>query len=500
MPIQDQPKEPNFQQTLKEAALPEIPDELTPFSKRHFASVADWLLRLCRNILQFFQLFLNNFFERQGMYKSKRESIILTQSQQTILDNIVSQNIEPKSVLGVLIIRELVKGKDAQEVSRELEIYKSKVKLWQKRWIEATENFSDVKTTTDDEQLIEHFFGIKVRTEAPQPNPIWENQFQETNYKVSDLESQSLKIIQRLQRIENKVFPPLPPLIKKIVNDAHLKYQESLAKDEQEFNNYYEQAQRWATMWSTLSQDIEATSKTWEEEILPECRALKQQLPKDVQEKLTTRHELLELSNRILLRLRESVTTLEETEITKPHLIILSEENLIDFLDSNTNEESARKAIDNKLKPLEHQRYKRIREVQDLAETRRQQCMDLVKKKVLPILDNIDEGEQYSHALVEELIAENSDHKDILKQWLGFHKILQKMLLNLLDKVRVSPIEVEIGSLIDYNRHEPLDVEKDSNLPNEHIKEVLRRGYEYITEEGKEPVLLREAQVVVVKN
>jgi len=447
------------------------------------------------------------------MSKSKCTSTSLTQAQQTILDKIVSQSSELKSVLGVLIIRELAKGKSEQEVNKELRIYKAKVSWWQKRWLEATENSSNADAAADDEQLIEQVFEVKLRTDEPQPTPIWENQLQETidkvyllesqlrsaTDKVSGLDSQSTEVLQRLQRIENKICPPPAPPIKKLIEDAFLKDKENLAKDDRELNDYYQQTQQWATLGITLSQGLEAASEIWEQELLPECRSLKQKLPEEVQEKLKPRHELLELSNRSLSRLREPAAALRENEILQPHLTSVREEELIELLEGNPDEDAARRAIDNKLKQVGHQRYKHIRELEDLAETRRQHCLDFVKRRVLPLIDNLDEGERYSQALVEELKAENSEQKDTLEHWLGFHSVLRSKLLNLLEQVRVYPMKVEIGSLIDYNRHEPFDVENDPDLPNEHIKEVIRRGYEYTTEEDKGSVLLREAQVIVVK-
>ena len=60
-------------------------------------------------------------------------------------------------------------------------------------------------------------------------------------------------------------------------------------------------------------------------------------------------------------------------------------------------------------------------------------------------------------------------------------------------------MEVELGMLIDYARHEPFGTEPDLNMPNEHIKEIIRAGYEYKSSDEKYDVL-RLTQVIVVKN
>jgi len=66
--------------------------------------------------------------------------------------------------------------------------------------------------------------------------------------------------------------------------------------------------------------------------------------------------------------------------------------------------------------------------------------------------------------------------------------------------VKIRPIEVEIGKKIDYNCHVPFDTQPDKYLPNEIIKEVIRKGYEYQLEESEKWQVLRPAKVIVVKN
>jgi molecular chaperone GrpE (heat shock protein) len=56
------------------------------------------------------------------------------------------------------------------------------------------------------------------------------------------------------------------------------------------------------------------------------------------------------------------------------------------------------------------------------------------------------------------------------------------------------------GQPVDYDRHEPIGTEPDSNLPHESIKEVTRNGYEYKLPDQEQLLILRSAQVIVVKN
>jgi molecular chaperone GrpE (heat shock protein) len=60
-------------------------------------------------------------------------------------------------------------------------------------------------------------------------------------------------------------------------------------------------------------------------------------------------------------------------------------------------------------------------------------------------------------------------------------------------------MDVHVGDEIDYTRHEPFDVESDPTLRDEHVKAIIRKGYEYAADNGLSCVL-RPAQVVAVKN
>jgi molecular chaperone GrpE (heat shock protein) len=73
-------------------------------------------------------------------------------------------------------------------------------------------------------------------------------------------------------------------------------------------------------------------------------------------------------------------------------------------------------------------------------------------------------------------------------------------LLKSLENLGVKPINVEIGKPVDYLLHDPISTEEDANLSNESVKEVTRHGYEYKQDLLDKFLILRSAQVVVVKN
>lgn len=328
-----------------------------------------------------------------------------------------------------------------------------------------------------------------------------ESQLQGTSESVTALEMQLPEVINKLQQLEDHVFPPLPPAIAKLVEDVCQKDEVSLAQDQQDIDDYYRQAQHWSNLNATLNHGLKSAIENWESNLLPDCRKLKEQLPDNIQERLKPRHEVIEMINRSLLQLRDVVDGLMVNELpAKPQLPTITQQQLRNIVDGDLDPDAARQAIETELNHVQRERYQQIRALQDVAQTNQKNFTNFVKNKVLAILDNLDEGERYSKPVVKELVEQNRQHQEILEQWLGFHKILRANLLDLLTPLGISTMKIEIGSPIDWNRHEPLDKEAEPQLPNESIKEVIRNGYEFSMRDGKQPQLLREAMVIIVNN
>ncbi|MDT9187628.1 MULTISPECIES: nucleotide exchange factor GrpE [Limnospira] len=559
-------------------------------------NLADVIFHFFRGILEFLRSCFYNFWGIQGMGKTKEKSIVITEKQQSILNKIVSQQFSPELVLGVIIIRELAKGKQEQQVADDLGIKIKTVRQWAGKWLKATEELSLDDPSVDDDrltQLIEKVFGsfqlpsetesspvlpsawetqiqtlndrlinlesqlqttnqsvTSVESQFPQvlnqlqglENQLFpvipqltervmglesqlqatnesvtglesqlqatnesvtglESQLQATNESVKGLESQLPEVINQLQRLEDEMFPPLPPAIAKLVEDVCQKDEVSLAQDQQDIEDYYKQAQHWSNLNATLNHELKSAIENWESNLLPDCRKLKEQLPENIQERLKPRHEVIEMINRSLLRLRDVVDGLMANELpAKPQLPAITQQQLRNIVDGDLDPDAASQAIETELNHVQRERYQQIRAIQDVAETNQKNFTNFVKNKVLAILDNLDEGERYSKPIVKELVEETRQHQEILEQWLGFHGILRANLLDLLTPLGISTMKIEIGSPIDWNRHEPLDKEAEPQLPNESIKEVIRNGYEFSMGNGKQPQLLREAMVIIVNN
>ncbi len=279
-----------------------------------------------------------------------------------------------------------------------------------------------------------------------------------------------------------------------------LKKQETdLEQDRKELDSYYEQVKKWAERHQNLQKGINSVVEA-SNNLLAKSREVKEKLPETLQSKLQKRQEGLELIGKMLRRLQEQTNANTEEPTEPEQLPIVSEQELRDLLDSEANKELGQKAIAKKLKEVGTQRWKIISQMRDLAEKRRKNWLNIVDKKILPILDGINDGKNFSANLLEDCQTNNPECETDLDLWFATYSELGKILLEMLESVKVYPMKVEMGKQIDYNRHEPFDVQSDEQLNNEDIKEVTRQGYEYEPEADRELLVLRSAQVVVVKN
>ena len=338
-------------------------------------------------------------------------------------------------------------------------------------------------------------------------------QLKQFDGRIAQQQDELEKARKRIVELENN-NQQTPYPYRGLVKQALEQQQASLEKDRQELNIHNEQVKQWTTRWQTLKDGIQSAVEDCTEK-LSQCGEVKAKFPPDLQEKLQGRQKGLELIGKMLTRLVDLPDVLAEDETPSPELPSITEQEFIDLVFPENTDNLPQKAIDKKLKEVENKRWQSISTIRDLAEGRRKKWLNFVEKKVLPILDGIDEGERYSKPLVEELKANLDEAKNRvscspntysdwgeteLDNWLRTYSDLRAILLDRLKSVKVYPMEVETPVSIDYNRHEPFDVQPDDQLDNECVKEVIREGYEYETETGKELLVLRSAQVVVVKN
>ena len=300
--------------------------------------------------------------------------------------------------------------------------------------------------------------------------------------EVPELKKQ-IYILQK--QMANRPYPG-----QEIVEAALKEDQGQWKKDEEEFATYRQEFKQLQTSGNELQQRIESVVDNFQNKI---SEYLPITVP-ELEQKLQQRQKALELIAKMLGRLPEQTNLFVKDETPPEYLPKITELELMDIVKANTDNESEL-AIKKKLKQVGNERWQIVSDSRKLVSGYHKRLLNFFDKKILPILDGIDDGEKYSKELKTEC-----DDPNILESLLQLHDELRQIVLEMLELVKIRPIEVQIGTLIDYNCHEPFDVQPDEDLPNEVIKEVTRKGYEYQLEESQEWQVLRVAQVIVVKN
>jgi molecular chaperone GrpE (heat shock protein)/outer membrane murein-binding lipoprotein Lpp len=317
--------------------------------------------------------------------------------------------------------------------------------------------------------------------------------------KELDSVKEKLNLVEkRLDKLEEMSKSEFDELIQETLKqDAQI-----LSEDEQECQGYIDQAKLWQSKTETLSTSVLfAICRCGDR--MKQCDELMEKFKTEtpsLYKSLQSRYESLQLSNRMLDRLREPLELLSKSSLPPEHLFRLRMSDLVELLRSQTDESQAKQILAKKLKEAGDARYKSIREWRESAEKLQKQWLHFIEKKLLPALDGINDGKPYAEPLVIDLKEsyQTSNHQDQLTNWLKTYSDLEDILLEALNSLEITMMQAEAGQPVDYDRHEPIGTEPDDTKEHEHIKEVTRKGYEYKIEERS--LLLRNAQVVVVKN
>jgi|GEM_PF-2852541 len=286
--------------------------------------------------------------------------------------------------------------------------------------------------------------------------------------------------------------------IENLVVDTLAEEELSVAEDQSKFEAYDNEAIYWMNRIKALLNSIDSALPVCAD-VLSKSRRMQESWPIELQEKLKSRQEGLELVGKMLERLTEQVQGLSEEELLERLPEALGQQYLMALLAHERTEESARQTLQEQVKSMGNRRWQIITKSRSIAEERKNRFLGFIKDRVLKITDGVDRGELYSQSLVQEINLDYSDLSKEVNDWFGTYNTLRRHLLNLLIQVGVQPIEVELNTPIDYNYHEPFDAEPEPSLPDEYIKKVTRRGYEYESGTNIKKVL-RPTQVTVVKN
>jgi molecular chaperone GrpE (heat shock protein) len=289
--------------------------------------------------------------------------------------------------------------------------------------------------------------------------------------------------------------PPKPVDPSVIVAEAASQQAAELEKDRKEQAASENDLRQWNNRIEELRQAVKFSVQACGN-ILARAKQTLDSLPVGLRGRLQSRQEALDLIGKMLGRLEANLPT--TADLPGKPLASVDEGSLRTLLVGITEEGSARDIVRSKLKLGATERYQHVTQLRHTAEKNRKAFFGFLTRLILPILDGLDEGERTSHALTEELKVSQPDTVPALERWFQCYADLRQVLLAMLEKFQVRRIAVTAGAVVEYDRHEPFDVEAAPGLQNEQIKSVVRQGYEY--NEDETPVVLRPAQVIVVKN
>lgn len=271
-------------------------------------------------------------------------------------------------------------------------------------------------------------------------------------------------------------------------------------KDLGEINLYKEEIQNWQERTKKLLDNLIQTNQICAN-LFDDCNEQFQALSEELQEKLKGRQEGLELVKKMLERVVEQIQTISASSDDLDLVDNLPEPNqqiIEGVINNQEDEDSAKLEINKEMKKIGNDRWLLVSRSRDLQKECQNKWLQFVDRKILPIIDGIENGQKHSENLIEELKQQYQNDQEHLSLWYGIYEKLRGNLIDMLESVQVHLAKVDVGMPIDYNKHQPCDVYLDKSLPEESIKEIVSQGYEYIKNSG-EKMLLRPAQVIVVK-
>ena len=269
-------------------------------------------------------------------------------------------------------------------------------------------------------------------------------------------------------------------------------------EDQQKFESCSKDAAYWIDVRNNLLQEVNS-SFLETEKIFKEYSLNYDEFPPEIQQVLNGSDNGLKIIQRMIGRLLEQAAPLSELSVLEDLPLLPDQTELLLAVENEQDREVAEKKLGKLLKDLGNQRWDVLSNGTNTVNSYRKEFIRFIEKRVLNIVDGIESGKNNSLSLIASFKDAYIDQSENLDIWFSTYSRLRDLLIQMLAKVHIFKMEVKIGTPIDYEKHEPFDVEVDESLKNEDIKELIRSGYEYIPEQNSRSVL-RPAQVVVVKN
>lgn len=307
---------------------------------------------------------------------------------------------------------------------------------------------------------------------------------------------------------ESKTFEDQPAAerqpefdLEELAVSARKNEEAQLAEDQQQYGANLEEARYWEKYGKTLVSEIERAAGA-AKQLIAESRKILAAWPEELQQEIKNHQEGLEIIGRMLERLVAPGERLRKlaSDLDAPgDLRIHTEQEWKALIEGMVEKELALKKIQQELKSIGKENYRIISLSNDLVKNRKNQILSFLEKQVLPILDGIYDGQKLMPPRIEAFQQRYAENAAALAAWGAIYRKLGDELEHVFERIDVHEMDVAPGTAIDFERHEPFAVEPDPNMENDRIKEITRKGYEYVTHCG-ERLVLRAAQVVVVKN
>ncbi|CAN2040433.1 HSP70 cofactor GrpE domain-containing protein [Candidatus Magnetomoraceae bacterium gMMP-15] len=332
-----------------------------------------------------------------------------------------------------------------------------------------------------------------------------------SNYELNQLKHEMKRINEMDSRIENLELQLLTNAQGTVSNKSELNIEElidyamkrekkNFDEDQKQVEIYRNDIHYWIKQGKKLEHEIKRLEPFVTATIDNSIDIIKT-LPDNLKNDLQNSQSGLNIIGRMLKRLVEPGDRLHELakDITFKDKLKepFEDDEWKNIIKDEVNDDSAQKKIDKKLKDIGMENYTIVSGLNEIAENRKKKFLNFLTGSILPILDGVNDGQKHLINHIEKLKEKNIEQEKKLNDWFGNYQNLQNELKPLL--VGIRKMDIKLGSLIDFERHEPVGVEPDSEMQNEQIKEITRHGYEYTTYDNKFKVL-RAAQVIVVKN
>lgn len=273
---------------------------------------------------------------------------------------------------------------------------------------------------------------------------------------------------------------------------------EEREKDKIEINLFDGEIKQWSDRTQLFVAKLDPLIQSFAKK-LARAKQVQDGLPPMLLEKLVGRHEGLVMTQKMLSRLPDRINRILGNDPLAELPAPLTKEEWTALLIDEISVENIYKKRSLKLGSLGSARYRILVQFRERAGQSRKNLLNILEKYLFTILDGIDDGERFSATLIQKHRGASSEEENSLSEWFAVYDNLRQAFMAVLTQIGVRPMIVELGTLIDYERHEPFDVEPEAGMDDEAIKAVVRKGYEY--QAGKDNwQVLRSAQVIVVKN